>query len=328
MIENQLSRRNLSPNEASLYRGLAYRMAEKRQGERTDRTSGHFVRKLPAAERIARQHGVTERTVRRDEQFADAVDRITEVAGETARHAILRRNDAIPQTEVFELSKMAAHDPELVKRILADPRIGKGRVRGIAKLYRRQAQAETIAKEPPPLPSGPFRVIVADPPWCFDVRANDPLTRGVPAYPMMDTDAICALPVNGLAHDDAILWLWTTNTHLVAGDALRVVKAWGFEPKTMLTWVKPHFGNGEWLRGQTEHCILATRGHPTHTLSNQSTVLQAPKSRHSEKPDAFYALVESMCPGSKVDLFARKARAGWSVWGAEVPSRKRRKGVA
>ncbi len=43
-------------------------------------------------------------------------------------------------------------------------------------------------------------------------------------------------------------------------------------------------------------------------------------SRHSEKPEAFYELVESLCPGSKVSLFERKRRAGWVMWGDEVPS--------
>ena len=61
---------------------------------------------------------------------------------------------------------------------------------------------------------------------------------------------------------------------------------------------------GERLRGQTEHCILGVRGSPLLTLTNESTLLLAPKGKHSEKPDAFYALVESLCPAPRyVEFF-------------------------
>jgi N6-adenosine-specific RNA methylase IME4 len=119
-----------------------------------------------------------------------------------------------------------------------------------------------------------------------------------------------------LAHTDCILWLWTTNAFL--RDAFRVLDAWGFQEKTVLTWVKDRLGVGDWLRGQTEHCLLAVRGNPVVTLTNQSTILNSQRGEHSEKPDAFYRLVESLCPGSKVELFARTPRPGWVPWGNEV----------
>jgi len=49
---------------------------------------------------------------------------------------------------------------------------------------------------------------------------------------------------------------------------------------------------GDWLRGQTEHCLFCVRGRPVVTLTNQSTVLVAPRREHSRKPDEFYRLVE------------------------------------
>lgn len=82
--------------------------------------------------------------------------------------------------------------------------------------------------------------------------------------------------------------------------------------------MKPKIGVGEWLRGQTEHVILAVRGKPTVLLTNESTVLTAPTREHSRKPEEFFALVERLCPGSKVELFAREQRPGWSAWGAET----------
>src|SRR5262249_57751182 len=96
--------------------------------------------------------------------------------------------------------------------------------------------------------------------------------------------------VGALAHADRVLWLWATNAHLPV--AFELVRAAGFTHKTVLTWVKDRMGVGDWLRGQTEHCLLAVRGRPVVTLTDQATVLQAPAREHSRKPEAFYRLVE------------------------------------
>jgi N6-adenosine-specific RNA methylase IME4 len=149
-------------------------------------------------------------------------------------------------------------------------------------------------------------VIVADPPWEYASGNSLP-------YPTMSLDEIRALPVLDLSDQDAILWLWTTNTHLRA--AFEIAEAWGFEYKTTLTWVKDRMGTGEWLRGQTEHCLLAARGKPVFIHGSYATVFNAARREHSRKPDEFYTLVEDTCPGSRLELFARQARAGWHAFG-------------
>jgi N6-adenosine-specific RNA methylase IME4 len=191
-----------------------------------------------------------------------------------------------------------------------------GRVNGVYRKLQVQQQAEAIAQEPPPLPDGPFRVIVADPPWAYDKRPHDPGHRGASPYPSMSLEDIKALPIAARAHSDAVLWLWTTNAHLPV--AFEVVTAWGFVHKTILTWVKDRIGVGDWLRGQTEHCLLTVRGKPTVVLTNQGTVIHGTCREHSRKPEEFYQLVETLCPGSKLELFARAQRAGWTVHGSET----------
>ena len=120
-----------------------------------------------------------------------------------------------------------------------------------------------------------------------------------------------------MAARDTVLWLWTTNTHLPV--AFEVLVVWGFRYVTTLTWVKPRPGLGDWLRGQTEHCLLAVKGRPVVTLTTQGTVIHAPVGQHSAKPQEFYRMVESLCPGSKVDLFARAPRPGWQTWPRALP---------
>ena len=191
----------------------------------------------------------------------------------------------------------------------------RGRVNGPFKRLKVARQAEAIRKEPPPLPgNGLYRVAVADPPWPFDLHTGGKsrLTRSVRPYPMMTIAQICALDVASIMYGDSIFWLWTDNFHLLNGGALRVLGAWGFKPVTMVTWAKDRMGLGHWLRCQTEHCILATRGKPTVVLTDETTLLNAPAGRHSEKPDAFYALVEKLCPAPRyAELFSRRRRKGW-----------------
>ena len=116
--------------------------------------------------------------------------------------------------------------------------------------------------------------------------------------------------------DDCVLLLWTTNAHL--HDAFHILEAWGFEPKSVLTWAKDSIGLGKHLRGQTEHCILAIRGKPKLKLTNQSTLLRAPGREHSRKPDEFYKLVDELCEGPKLDYFGRESRPGWHVQGTAL----------
>jgi len=167
----------------------------------------------------------------------------------------------------------------------------------------------------PTTEDGPFGVVVADPPWTYDLRAKDGTHRGACPYPCMSLDAIRAIEIP--AADDAILWLWTTNAHLE--HAFGIARAWGFEPKTILTWVKQKMGVGDWLRGRSEHCLLAVRGRPTVVLTNQTTVLEADAGEHSAKPEEFYAMVEKLCPDKRrLELFARRKRDGWFSSGSDA----------
>ena len=170
-------------------------------------------------------------------------------------------------------------------------------------------QAEELNAKPPAFPTGPFQVIEVDPPWRHESGNSLP-------YPTMSIEDIKALPVVEIADKNAILWLWTTNAHLRI--AFEVVEAWGFEYRNILTWVKNNMGTGEWLRGQTEHCILAVRGKPIFLGGKYSTVLAAKRREHSRKPEEFYKLVEATCPGRKVELFSRQQRAGWHVYGNDI----------
>lgn len=183
-----------------------------------------------------------------------------------------------------------------------------------------------------------YATIVADPPWVYsDQLAMSDVKRAAAAhYSTMSVPEICALGQRGPLRVagyhvafDAFLWLWVTNPILIDGTAARVAKAWGFNPRQLVTWVKgrvandrliPQIGMGHMTRGATEHLLLCTRGTAKHLLKNRRTpnVFIAPRGRHSEKPQAAYDLIEQLTPGSYLELFARKPRENWQVWGNEV----------
>ena len=209
--------------------------------------------------------------------------------------------------KIAKVVEAAEAEPERYGKLLADMD-RTGQVNGVYKRLRVIQQAEQLRAAPPPLPGGPYRVIVADPPWPYEKRTEDPSNRATYDYPAMSIAAICALPVRSLADDDSILWLWTTNHHM--REAFDVVDAWGFEQKTILTWAKDRFGTGDWLRGQTEHVLFAVRGRPIVTLTNESTRLDAPVGAHSAKPEAFFCLVERTLPGLALCRAVRPPAAG------------------
>ena len=119
------------------------------------------------------------------------------------------------------------------------------------------------------------------------------------------------------AADNAILWLWVPNKFL--RHCFPLLDRWGFEEKSCLVWVKDSMKTGRWLRGKHEICVMAVRGSPGITLTNQTTVLEGKAREHSRKPEEFYPFVESLCEGQRrYDRFAREQRAGWFCGGNDA----------
>jgi hypothetical protein len=81
---------------------------------------------------------------------------------------------------------------------------------------------------------------------------------------------------------------------------------------------------GHYVRLSHEVCVIAARpGAASRILSHAiASVFFAPLGVHSEKPQAFFDLVEALSPGPYVELFARKARGStWTAVGDELGSR-------
>ena len=167
----------------------------------------------------------------------------------------------------------------------------------------------------------PIRTLLADPPWKFADRLPGPNRGAERNYKTMSIDDLERFVLPPLA-DDCRLFLWRVSA--MVPEALRVVAAWGFVPKSEIIWIKRTvhgklwFGMGRQVRLSHETCIIATRGRPEVLSRSVRSVFEAPWTRHSGKPDKFYGIVESLSPGPHAELFARQRRPGWLSFGDEL----------
>ncbi len=318
IFENQLGRRNLTEQEASYYRGKLY-SARKQQhgGQIPGEGRGKNFPSIRTAEELGKQYGVTGRTIKNDEQFSKAVDKVAEEVGVDARNAILSGQAKVPKQSIEELITIKQEAPELIEPVLEGNLTLKEALK-TAKKVEREKEIKDKIKEiesngfiPP---SRKYDVIVIDPPWPYGTEYDPDGRRSASPYPEMSLEDIAGIQLP--AADDCILWLWTT--HKFMRYSFAILDKWGFRDVAILTWVKSRMGLGSWLRSQTEYCIMAVKGHPKINLTNQTTVIHGDMREHSRKPDEFYKLVDSLCVGYKIDWFSREKREGWDQYGIET----------
>jgi N6-adenosine-specific RNA methylase IME4 len=90
---------------------------------------------------------------------------------------------------------------------------------------------------------------------------------------------------------------------------------------TIVTWCKNGPGVGHYVQNNTEHVLLGAKGRAiVPECKPLSSWFQWPRRGHSVKPDEFFELVMQVSPGPYLELFARKPRDSFHVWGHEVAS--------
>lgn len=187
----------------------------------------------------------------------------------------------------------------------------------LAKSLKRKEEIEELKKiieSGIELPTGVYEVIVIDPPWPYGTNYNAIGRRAASPYPEMSLEELKNLEIPSA--EDCILFLWTT--HKFLRHSFDLIDSWGFRDVSIITWVKDQMGLGEWLRSQSEFCVMCVKGKPVVNLSNQTTVIHGPLREHSRKPDEFYQMVNELCIGRKLDYFSRETRKGWDSFGNQT----------
>jgi site-specific DNA-methyltransferase (adenine-specific) len=176
-----------------------------------------------------------------------------------------------------------------------------------------------------------YQVIYADPPWHYNNSLDNASNQNSKinadkVYPTMSSKDIAHLPVKGITEDDAICFMWTTDTHVP--QAIEIMKAWGFTYKTIaFVWEKLTKNGksamvmGPWIHKNCEICLMGTKGKMMQHLRDNKVqqLVKAQRTKHSKKPQEVADLITRMFPaGEKIELFARDAKPGWDVWGNEI----------
>jgi N6-adenosine-specific RNA methylase IME4 len=172
-----------------------------------------------------------------------------------------------------------------------------------------------------------YCTILADPPW--PEWGGGKIKRGANRhYELMTVkeilDFMKQIPVSENAH----FYLWVTNNHLK--DGLYVMESLGFRYVTNIVWVKTdkRLGLGQYFRGQHELCLFGVKGKlpykhskgPLRSKTSETTVIMAPRRKHSQKPGEIYRKIEATSYPPYLEVFARSRREGWDAIGKELLS--------
>lgn len=180
------------------------------------------------------------------------------------------------------------------------------------------------------IPLFKYDLIMADPPWKFETRADTGKAKSADIHykPMTDQE-IWDMPVGNWLGPNSIVWLWATWPKL--DTAMRCAEAWGLRYATGGSWAKlsknsrwgkpdakQHIGTGYVMRGSSEPFLILKTGAP-QTANDVLNSIIAPVREHSEKPQEAFEAAERLMPhANRLELFSRRARVGWDVFGDQV----------
>ena len=177
-----------------------------------------------------------------------------------------------------------------------------------------------------PFPDKKYNIIYADPAWSFKTYSDKGKGKSPDNhYSVMSLEDIKDLPLQDIADDNCILFIWVTFPLLK--ESFEVIDAWGFTYKTVgFNWVKKNkktdswfWGLGYWTRANAELCLIATKGTIKRQSASVHQVIDTPIERHSKKPDIVRdKIVELVGDLPRIELFARETADGWDSWGNEL----------
>ena len=233
--------------------------------------------------------------------------------------------------EVFEAAESYPEKygdiPDMVEK--------SGKIHMPHRILKNRMKLEEIKNNPSPYPEGKYNVIVVDPPWQYPNTKNEIPYGNIPNYPCMPIEDIMKLPIDTLAADDCLLFLWVTE-HFMA-EAFILLESWNIKNRRkIVVWFKEKSCPGQMLNVKAEFIVFGYRGKPVTRLESEydnilfgeecdvaSIEVKPTKGRrlHSKKPEDFYDMVDDLCTGTKLEMFSRREREGWTHWGNEAPDK-------
>ena len=140
------------------------------------------------------------------------------------QHTVVSRTDRKPTVQMLsgkglstrQIAEITGWSHQTIMRDLGPgPNGPKGGANGPAseakKEHRAQVAAAAAKEGTTPAPTEKYRIVYADPPWKYGNTMPDHFGEQRDHYPVMDLQAICAVPVKDWVENNAVLFLWATS---------------------------------------------------------------------------------------------------------------------
>lgn len=180
-----------------------------------------------------------------------------------------------------------------------------------------RARLEDVAAREAKEAQGVYDVLVIDPPWPMEKIERDVRPNQVAFdYPTMTEEELEAMDVP--AAEAAHVWVWTTQKFLPM--AMRLLGVWGLNYVCTFVWRKPGGFQPIGLpQYNCEFALYARKGSPAFVDTKAfDTCFDAPRGKHSEKPEEFYEVLRRVTAGRRIDIFNRRPIEGFDSWGKEA----------
>jgi N6-adenosine-specific RNA methylase IME4 len=170
--------------------------------------------------------------------------------------------------------------------------------------------------------TGPFDVVVIDPPWPMQkIDRDDRPNQDAFDYPVMTIDELATFWPEKIAAnttENVHAFVWTTQKYLPA--ALELLEKWDLRYVLTMVWHKPGGFQPVGLpQYNAEFIIYARKGSPPFIDTTAFDVCNSwDRREHSRKPAEFYELIKRVTGGSRLDVFAREAHDGFAQYGNET----------
>jgi N6-adenosine-specific RNA methylase IME4 len=245
--------------------------------------------------------------IRAGELLADMANRGERPLGRKKESHVATLSDlGVTKTQSSRWQRLASLPADKQEeKIAVAKRKQRSALDGTAKIERTEMRAADEARvlQLVPVP-GKYPTLVIDPPWDYEWLSL--AGRAKPGYATMTHDELMAIDVAQRAGVDCVIYLWVTNNFMTRGCEL--MAKWGFQHKTVMTWIKPRIGLGSYFRNSTEHVLFGTRGNAKTRRDDIPTHFEAPTVGHSIKPEKFYEIVRAASYPEFGEIFQREAR--------------------